>query len=90
MPIVGILSRRIHTQKLEFIGMLPSDHAERLSMRTIAAAILAVLVWVDPLGADGPEKWMVELTLDSRKIEGMPLAWNSDWVHLLGRDGQFP
>ena len=58
-------------------------------MRTIAAAILAVLVWVNPARADRPAaELMVELTLGGRRIEGMPLAWDSQWVHLLGRDGQ--
>lgn len=30
---------------------------------------------------------MVALELDGREIEGMPLAWNRQEVHLLGRDG---
>ena len=38
--------------------------------------------------AGDPARWMLELTLDGRKIEGTPLAWNSREVHLLGRDGR--
>ena len=32
--------------------------------------------------------WMLELTVAGQPIEGMPLAWNREQVHLLGRDGQ--
>ena len=39
-------------------------------------------------GAELPADWMVGLTLDGRRIEGAPLAWDSSEVHLLGRDGR--
>lgn len=32
--------------------------------------------------------WMLKLTLNGQSIEGMPLHWSQERVHLLGRDGQ--
>jgi hypothetical protein len=37
---------------------------------------------VEPMGG------MIELSLRGQKIEGMPLGWNEQDVHLLGRDGR--
>ena len=31
---------------------------------------------------------MIELGLDGQRLEGMPLGWNEEQVHLLGRDGR--
>jgi len=56
-------------------------------MRNVLIAALLVSVCVIPAHARSPAGWMVELELDGRKIEGMPLAWNREEVHLLGRDG---
>jgi len=62
-------------------------------MRTIATAVLlAVAFCAASVQAAAPD-WMLELTLNGKKIEGKPLAWNAAEVHLLGRDGrlwQFP
>jgi len=57
-------------------------------MRSALIAALAVLVCAIPAHARSPAGWMVELELDGRKIEGMPLAWNREEVQLLGRDGR--
>jgi hypothetical protein len=35
-----------------------------------------------------PAMGMIELTLSGRKVEGMPLTWNENKVHLLARDGR--
>ena len=56
-------------------------------MRIATVVVLAVLLGGAPVAAESPAEWMVKLTLDGRRIEGMPLAWSSDQVHLLGRDG---
>jgi hypothetical protein len=51
-------------------------------------AVLAVLVGAAPAQGRSPSRWMLELELDGRKIEGAPLAWDREEVHLLGRDGR--
>jgi hypothetical protein len=38
--------------------------------------------------AAGPVEGMIELGLDGQRLEGMPLGWNAEEVHLLGRDGR--
>ena len=35
-----------------------------------------------------PGMGMIELTLSGQKLEGAPLTWNNEKVHLLGRDGR--
>jgi hypothetical protein len=59
-------------------------------VRTFLAVVAIVLAL--PMGratAGGPAaSWMLELTLDGRKIEGAPLAWDAGEVHLLARDGR--
>jgi hypothetical protein len=40
------------------------------------------------LCAATPNNEMIELTLKGRKLEGVPLAWTDEEVHLLGRDGR--
>jgi len=57
-------------------------------MQRVFLALLGMLACIAPAGADSPTGWMLELTLRGRKIEGMPLAWNTQEVHLLGRDGR--
>ena len=37
-----------------------------------------------PVSADE----MIELTLQGKKIEGLPIRWNEEEIHLLGRDGR--
>ncbi len=39
-------------------------------------------------GDEFPAMGMIELTLSGHKLEGTPLAWNEDKVHLLARDGK--
>jgi len=56
-------------------------------MRMATLVALAGLLAGVPGAAEPPAKWMVQLTLDGRRIEGMPLAWSNHRVHLLGRDG---
>ncbi len=57
-------------------------------MRTAIGAILITLFCVLPARAELPVDWMVSLTLPGHEIEGAPLAWDSEEVHLLGRDGR--
>jgi len=57
-------------------------------MRTALWVILIGLSCTICVGAERPADWMVELTLDGRRIEGAPVSWNSREVHLLGRDGR--
>lgn len=49
-----------------------------------AIAVVSSLVVVCGLQADE----MIEVKLSERSIEGEPIAWNSEAVHLLGRDGR--
>jgi hypothetical protein len=53
-------------------------------------AFIAVSASVVPTFAgDGfPVQGMIEVTLQGRKIEGVPMFWNEEKVHLLGRDGR--
>lgn len=37
--------------------------------------------------AESGADWMLKLTLQGKTIEGMPIQWSQDRVHLLGRDG---
>jgi len=57
-------------------------------VRYVLLSMAVMFAGLTPAGADAPNPWMLELTLDGRKIEGTPLAWNTREVHLLGRDGQ--
>jgi len=41
-----------------------------------------------PGAGASPPGWMVKLRLGDRTIEGAPLAWDANRVHLLGRDGR--
>jgi len=47
--------------------------------------LAASFVFVQPAPA---AMGMIQVEVDGREIEGMPLAWGPDVVHLLGRDGQ--
>ena len=53
-------------------------------------AVLAVIFCDPPISASAaaPLQAMVELSSQGRKIEGAPLSWNENMVHLLGRDGR--
>ena len=53
------------------------------------AILLAVLLGEFSLArAAPPSEAMIELSFQGRKIEGAPLSWNENTVHLLGRDGR--
>ena len=58
-------------------------------MRSLLLALFPMLLWAGAAPAASPSSWMLELTLDGRKIEGMPLRWNAGEVHLLGRERAF-
>ena len=57
-------------------------------MRMIVALLSILLGWSHAAGSDVTPTFMVELNLDGRKVEGAPLSWDADEVHLLGRDGR--
>jgi hypothetical protein len=50
--------------------------------------LLALSLFFAATPAAPSDYGMVELVLHGRKIEGTPLAWNEEAVHLLGRDGR--
>jgi hypothetical protein len=54
----------------------------------LLAALVALGGSPHSLLAAGPTNATVELTLKGRRLEGLPIAWNDDEVHLLGRDGR--
>jgi hypothetical protein len=59
----------------------------RIDRRWLPALLVVFLF--PSAGAGAPSNYgMVELTLDGRKIEGAPLAWDEKSVRLLGRDGR--
>ena len=57
-------------------------------MRIVAVTMGILIYWISSVQAASPTKFMVKLTVDGQKIEGMPLAWDAREVHLLGRDGR--
>ena len=57
-------------------------------MRIVAALLGILLGWAQAADGAVPLSFMVELNLDSRKIEGTPISWDAREVHLLGRDGR--
>ncbi len=57
----------------------------------VTLVFLACFVLADtarPAGSGTPAMGMIQVDLRGRTIEGMPLAWGSGVVHLLGRDGR--
>ncbi len=66
--------------------MSPSRPTMHISLAILSAAVLAVVM----LGSRSPLRAteMIELRLQGHRLEGMPLAWNEQEVHLLGRDGR--
>jgi hypothetical protein len=55
----------------------------------LLAAALALALCPPAIPADQPAiEAMVEVTLEGRRVEGIPLDWNRQQVHLLGRDGR--
>jgi len=60
----------------------------KMPVEIAVAVALAAAVWAMPARAGFPVRGMLELTLDGRQIEGTPLAFNRDEVHLLARDGR--
>lgn len=62
-------------------------------LRVLAVLILVDFIFVDLIfvnraQAESRADWMLQLSLGGRKIEGMPLAWNTQEIYLLGRDGR--
>jgi hypothetical protein len=57
-------------------------------MRNVILPVMSVLLLAARSEAEPPARWMLELTLRGRQIEGSPLAWNTQEVFLLGRDGR--
>jgi len=51
-------------------------------------SVCGLLFVTIPALAQVPANWMLELTLDGQRVEGTPVAWNAEVVHLLGRDGR--
>jgi len=56
-------------------------------VRIVTLVVAAGLVVACQAQAGSPAAWMLEMSLQGRKIEGAPLAWNRREVRLLGRDG---
>jgi len=54
----------------------------------IALAVIFTAACTDYVRAEPAGQFMVELTLRGQKIEGTPLCWDPQQVHLLGRDGR--
>jgi len=65
----------------------PPTVGNRLMRLTWIFALLA-FCGATSAQAETGSNWMLKLTLQGRPIEGMPLHWSQEQVHLLGRDGQ--
>ena len=57
-------------------------------MRFSACLFLTLVLWGVAAWGEGPTEQMLQLSLGGERLEGMPLAWDSKQVVLLGRDGQ--
>ena len=55
-----------------------------------AGALLAttLLIGGTTHGAAPTQPWMLETSVAGRRIEGMPISWSEQRVHLVGRDGR--
>ncbi len=64
--------------------------ASRLSAALLLATAAAALIVCPPaFPADQPAiDGMVEVTFQGRSVEGLPVGWSRQEVHLLGRDGR--
>jgi hypothetical protein len=62
----------------------------RFAICNLQFAILIAVLLGMPLTAWAatPLEAMIELSFQGRKIEGSPLSWDENMVHLLGRDGR--
>ncbi|MBN1590921.1 MAG: DUF1570 domain-containing protein [Pirellulales bacterium] len=54
----------------------------------VLLSCLALIAPARSAESSRPAMGMIEVTVAGQKIEGMPLAWASNVVHLLGRDGR--
>jgi hypothetical protein len=53
------------------------------------AILIAIFLGNLPVASAGPAlEAMIELSFQGRMIEGVPVSWNENMVHLLGRDGR--
>ena len=67
------------------MSILPdASHA----LRPFLAAVVAIGCCRCSALAAGPAQAMVEFMLHGREVEGVPIYWNDEQVHLLGRDGR--
>ena len=62
--------------------------AERLILRGLLVAIILPFLAVALVAAGPPPRFMFELTVHGKYVEGAPLTWNDQKVSLLSRDGQ--
>jgi len=67
--------------------MLNSFRPKYVPFVLLPAAVIAIgclpgSIWAAPTGE------MIELTLAGQRVEGVPLLWTEQMVHLLGRDGR--
>ena len=60
------------------------DLTRRTILSSAVIAIVLSIVFISGLSAGE----MIEVELSERSIEGEPIAWDSEAVHLLGRDGR--
>lgn len=57
-------------------------------LRWILVLGMTFASWAATVEAETPRRLTLELELEGEKIEGMPLAWSKQEIHLLGRDGR--
>jgi hypothetical protein len=57
-------------------------------MRSVRTVSVAILAWLSSCSAAAAGEWTLKVELGSRWVEGMPITWSRDIIHLLGRDGQ--
>ncbi len=57
-------------------------------MRIASVVLFCILVAAAPTRADEAPRWMMELVLRGKQVEGTPLSWSDSRVQMLARDGR--
>jgi hypothetical protein len=80
--------RRRRSARRGFMNTISSIFVNmKLGNLKSAILIAAALFAAPPVSTAQPVQGMVELVCQGRKIEGAPLSWDEQTIHLLGRDG---
>ncbi len=69
---------------------IPADRC-RGRLAQFLARLPAIVAWLacgPSIPAVGAPLWLVRLKVDGHEVEGSPISWSDQEIHLLGRDGR--